>query len=137
MIVVDTGVLYAVADRDDPDHVVSQQILADRSAEPLLVPITVLTETAWLIESRLGPSGEAAFLRAIHLGELTRVDLTAEDWGRVIDLVEQYADLGLGTVDASIVAVAERLDIGVIATLNRRDFAIVRPRHGAAFEIIP
>ncbi|HZD23265.1 MAG TPA: PIN domain-containing protein [Acidimicrobiia bacterium] len=137
MIVVDTGVLYAVADRDDPDHIVSQKVLADRSAEPLLVPTTVITETAWLIESRLGTSAEAAFLRAIHQGELTRVDLTAEDWSRVIDLVEQYTDLGLGTVDASIVAVAERLEVDVIATLNRRDFAVVQPSHVPAFDLIP
>ena len=78
-----------------------------------------------------------AFLQAIHQGELTRIDLTTEDWARVIDLVEQYADLGLGTVDASIVAIAERLEIDVIATLNRRDFAIVQPDHVAAFELVP
>jgi predicted nucleic acid-binding protein len=137
VIVVDTGVLYAVADRDDPDHAVSQRVLEDRSKEPLLVPTTVMTETAWLIESRLGPSAEAAFLRSIHQGELTRVDLTTQDWGRVIDMVEQYADLELGTVDASIVAVAERLEIEVIATLNRSDFAVVQPSHVAAFDLVP
>lgn len=71
------------------------------------------------------------------MGELTRIDLITEDWARVVVLVEQYADLGLGTVDASIIAVAERLEIGVIATLNRRDFAVVQPSHGTAFELIP
>lgn len=137
MIVVDTGVLYAVADRDDPDHAISQQLLEERLPEALLVPTTVITETAWLIESRLGSSAEVAFLRAIHQSELTRIDLVTEDWARVIDLVEQYADLGLGTVDASIVAIAERLEIDVIATLNRRDFAIVQPNHAEAFELVP
>lgn len=102
-----------------------------------MVPTTVIVETAWFIESRLGPSAEVAFLRAIDQGELIRVDLTTEDLSRVADLVEQYADLGLGTVDASIVAIAERLEIGVIATLTRRDFAIVRPSHSAAFDLIP
>lgn len=68
MIVVDTGVLYAVADRDDPDHAISQQLLEERLPEALLVPTTVITETAWLIESRLGPLAEVAFLRAIYQG---------------------------------------------------------------------
>ena len=49
----------------------------------------------------------------------------------------RYADLELGTVDASIVAVAERLEIEVIATLNRRDFAVVQPSHVAAFDLVP
>lgn len=67
----------------------------------------------------------------------SRVDLTGGDWNRVVQLVEEYADLGLGTVDASIIAVAERLEIGVIATLNRRDFLIVRPSHVDALELVP
>lgn len=109
----------------------------DFSPVALLIPTTVIVETAWLIEARLGPSAEVVFLRAIHQGELTRIDLTTEDWARVVDLVEQYADLGLGTLGASIVAVAKRLEIRVIATLSRRDFAVVQPSHGTAFELIP
>ncbi len=47
------------------------------------------------------------------------------------------ADLGLGTVDASIIAVAERMNITTIATMNRRDFLVVKPAHTIAFEIVP
>lgn len=136
MIVVDTGVLYAAADTDDTDHDESIGVLTDR-AGPLAVPTPVIVETSWLIESRLGPPAEVAFLRAVESGELTRVDLTSEDWTRVADLVEQYADLRLGLVDASVVAVAERLDVRTVATLDHRDFRVVRPRHCAALELIP
>lgn len=52
-------------------------------------------------------------------------------------LVEQYADLPLGTTDASLIAVAERLDITEIATLDRRHFTVVRPRHVEAFDLVP
>jgi len=137
VIVVDTGVLYAVADRDDPDHDTSEQLLARRPADTLLVPTTVMTETAWLIETRLGPASEAAFLRALHQGELTHVELTDTDLARTVELVDRYADMSLGTVDASIVAIAERLGITTIATLDHRDFAVVRPAHCDAFELIP
>jgi predicted nucleic acid-binding protein len=136
VIIVDTGVILAVADASDKDHGRCDDLLA-ASPTALGVPTTVIVETSWLIEDRLGPAAEAAFLRSITSGELTRVDLAAADWDRCVDLVERYADLGLGLVDASIVAVAERLGIATIATLNRRDFSVVRPNHVAAFELLP
>jgi predicted nucleic acid-binding protein len=53
------------------------------------------------------------------------------------ELVHRYADLPLGTVDASVIAAAERLAIGRVATLDRRHFSVVRPRHVDAFVLIP
>jgi uncharacterized protein len=52
-------------------------------------------------------------------------------------LIETYWDLRLGVVDASIVAVAERLRLVSVATMNRRDFAVVRPVHCDAFQLLP
>jgi predicted nucleic acid-binding protein len=59
------------------------------------------------------------------------------DWRRIADLTEQYADLPLGIVDASVVALAERRELDVIATLDHRHFATVRPRHIEAFTLVP
>jgi predicted nucleic acid-binding protein len=136
MIIVDTGVLYAAADRDDADHAISSRVLLDHLGA-LAVPVPVVVESSWLIESRLGPAAEAAFLRSVASGELTRLDLTTEDWTRTAELVDRYADLGLGLVDASVVAIAERLGVEELATLNQRDFRVVRPRHCPAFHILP
>lgn len=136
MILVDTGVLYAVADDADADHVACTELLATRTG-PLLVPTPLIVETAWLVESRLGPSAEVAFPRSIQTGELSRTDLTEQDWQRIVELAETYADLGLGVVDASIVAAAERKRITEIATLNHRDFRVVRPTHTDAFTLLP
>jgi predicted nucleic acid-binding protein len=52
-------------------------------------------------------------------------------------LIETYADLGLGGTDASLIVVAERFAVDRIATLDRRHFGAVPPRHTKAFEIIP
>jgi uncharacterized protein len=54
-----------------------------------------------------------------------------------VELIEHYADLGLGLVDASVVTVAENHQIATLGTLNERDFRIVRPRHCDAFVLIP
>lgn len=134
-MIVDTGVLYAAADDDDDDHAASTALLEDHPG-PLLVPVPVIVETAWMIQNRLGPADEARFLRAVAT-QLERVDLVDEDWARVAELVDQYADLPLGLVDASVVAVAERHGVVEIATLDHRDFTVVRPRHVDAFTLLP
>jgi predicted nucleic acid-binding protein len=136
VIVVDTGVAYGAADRDDPDHAGCAAVLVEHAGE-LVIPTPVIVETAWLVADRLGPAAEVGFLRSVNSGELRRVDLDATDWDRVAELVNRYSDLNLGLVDASVVTVAERLSIVTLATLNHRDFTVVRPRHCDAFELIP
>ena len=56
------------------------------------------------------------------------MDLELEDYERMAALVEQYATLPLGASDASVIALAERLDITEVATLDLRHFRVVRPR---------
>jgi predicted nucleic acid-binding protein len=68
---------------------------------------------------------------------MTVIDLEAEDWRRAGELVLRYADLPLGAVDASVVAVAERLGLTEIATIDRRHFSVVRPRHVDVFRLLP
>lgn len=97
----------------------------------------MIAEASWLILDRLGTAAQAAFLRLITSGQLTPLDLTAGDWQRCGELVEQYASLRLDLNDASLIAVAERLKLTTMATLNRRDFAVVRPRHAASFTLLP
>ncbi len=62
---------------------------------------------------------------------------TADDLTRAAELVEQYADLPLGAPDACVVALAERLNITELATLDQRHFNVVRPRHVQALTLIP
>jgi len=135
-IVVDTGILLGAADETDADHERCAEVLR-RYRGQLTVPAPVIPETAWQIERNLGPRSEADFLRLITTGELDVADLSVDDYQRCIDLIEIYQDLRLGLVDASVITVAENLGITTIATLNDRDFRVVRPRHVAAIELIP
>lgn len=97
----------------------------------------VVAEAGWLIDRQLGPRAEAAFYRSVADGDLVTEPLTEEDWRRVAGLVETYADLGLGGVDAGLIAIAERLDLRELATLDLRHFRVVRPRHVDAFTLLP
>jgi len=70
-------------------------------------------------------------------GDLVPEQVAPADWLRIAEFVAAYRDLPLGTVDASVVAVAERLGTRTIATLDRRHFSVVRPGHVAAFDLVP
>jgi len=96
-----------------------------------------LTEVAYIIETRLRPEAEVRFLGDLASGAFTTEPVASADWLSIAELVWEYRDLPLGTVDASVVTAAERLGIEEVATLDRRHFSVVRPTHISAFELLP
>jgi uncharacterized protein len=97
----------------------------------------VIAEVACLLGTRLGWEAEVRFLGDVAGGAFAIEPLHPADAIRIAELVARYRDLPLGTVDASVVAAAERLAVDAIATLDRRDFSVVRPGHADAFELLP
>jgi predicted nucleic acid-binding protein len=94
-------------------------------------------ETSFLVERHLGPRAEAAFLRSLSTSGVTIDRLLDTDLERIADLIYSYADLSLGAVDASVIAVAERRGVTTIATIDRRHFTVVRPAHASHFDLLP
>lgn len=97
----------------------------------------VVTEVAYLVATRLGTQPEVRFLGDLASGALIPEPVAPGDWLRVADLVARYQELPLGTVDASVVALAERLEATTVATTDRRHFSVVRPAHVTAFDLLP
>jgi predicted nucleic acid-binding protein len=133
-LLLDTGALYALADADDSWHKRMRDFLESQRA-PLLVPVTVIPETAYLLRSRLGPLAELRFAESLAAAELAVENLTSADVRRCAELLGTYDFLGY--VDASVIAVAERLKLKALVTTDRRDFGRVRPRHVRAFDLLP
>jgi|SRR5215211_3555088 len=134
LAVVDAGPLFAAADDDDRDHTDAVAVLADPALR-LVVPALVVAEATYFVSRHLGARAETAFLRG-----LSDVDVegpTPDDFIRMAELVEQYADFPLGGTDASVIALAERLDAPTVVTLDRGHFAAVAPRHREAFQLLP
>ena len=94
------------------------------------MPTLVVTEVSYLLGTRLGIDSEVRFLGDFAAGNLIVEPVAASDWLRIAELVAQYADLPLGTVDASVIAAAERLGTNDIATLDHRHFTVVRSNIG-------
>jgi predicted nucleic acid-binding protein len=141
VLIVDTGPLVATADRADSNHADSNHAacrdLLESDEGPLVTTAMVIAEAAYLINRQLGAKAEASLFSSIIEGQIQVADLEVTDWQRIQDLVNTYADLPLGGTDASIVALAERRGGIRIATLDRRHFSVVRPRHTDAFELLP
>ena len=71
------------------------------------MPVLVITEVAYLIQTRLGTEAEVRFLADLAEGTLIAEPVAAADWLRIAELVATYRDLPLGTVDASVIAAAD------------------------------
>ena len=127
--------MYAYVDRDDARHFDCLELLETHQG-PLVVPELVITEVVYLLGTRLGVDAEIRFIGDLASGNLIPEPVAPADWLRIAELVGVYRDLPLGTVDASVVAAAERLGISQVATLDRRHFSIVRPV-GRSFDLLP
>jgi predicted nucleic acid-binding protein len=134
LAVVDAGPLYAAADGDDEDHLACRTALS-RADLRLIIPALAVAEATYFVGRRLGAAAESRFLAGV--GKLDVEGPSREDFTRMAELVEQYADFPLSGTDASVIALAERFDAPIIITLDRRHFTAIAPRHRTAFELLP
>ena len=132
---IDTGFMFAVLDESDAHHE-SCATAFDFELNPLL-PEAVLTELAYLLLKRGGYKKLDVFLRSVVAGDFSLVRTEIEDLARAAEILEKYADSRVDFVDCVIAAIAERLDIKRILTVDRRHFNLFRPRHCDHFEILP
>jgi len=135
-LICDTGPLLAALDAADRDHDRSAVLLSEAD-EDLVVPALVLAELDYWCAHRLTLEAWLIFLDDVNAGVYRIEPPTAADLVRCAELQARYRDLGLGIVDASVVALAERLGEPKVATLDQRHFRAVRPGHVAALEIRP
>lgn len=135
-ILVDTSFLFALVNQNDRSHVACAD-LARSIQGALIVPVTVLPEITYLAQERLGHRSMRQLAQQLASPTWTLENLMQEDLGRAGAVLERYSDSSLDFVDATIVAIAERLNIRRILTLDRRHFMMIRPRHCAAFEVLP
>ncbi len=135
-VILDTSFLYALTAKNDRNHA-RVLAVAQTLNQPLILPTVVLPEICYLISSRLGHRAMRQFIANLTAGVAQLEPLSKPDLVRAQEILEQYADSQLDFTDTAIIALAERLGITHILTLDRRDFSLIRPRHCAYFELLP
>ena len=133
-LVLDTSVVLAATDRRDRHHRRCRDLL-ESAAEQLVLPAPTLCEIDYWMRERVGVGAMVAILRDVLAGGYVVEDLTDDDYDRAIEVMDRYEQIGF--VDASVLAICERLEEPKLATLDRRHFGMVRPRHVEALELLP
>lgn len=135
-LILDTGPLYASLDRSDADHAACRRLI-EHADEALVIPAPVLVEVDYWIHARLHAGVLVALLEDIVAGAYRVEDLEPQDYRRVHELCDRYADADIGFVDAAVLAIVERHNERKLATLDHRHFGMLRPRHVEALQLLP
>lgn len=127
-ILTDSSFIYALYNRNDSRH---GQAMAFASGYTggTIIPEVVLPEVSYLFRRDMGYRGVQQFMGRFKDTTVPLQSLVPADLVRVHDISQTYDTAQFDFVDCCLMALAERLDITEVATFDRRDFSIFRPRH--------
>ncbi|MBI1872386.1 MAG: PIN domain-containing protein [Acidobacteria bacterium] len=131
-LICDTGALLDYLVESAPDHRLFRNAIDQ--ARTRYVPGLVLAEVDYFLRDER--SAMRTLMQDLARGAFTYAPPTLGQLSRAMDIDRRYADLGLGLVDGSVVALAEGLGIRRLATRDMRHFAAVRLRDGSPFELV-
>jgi hypothetical protein len=135
-LVLDSGVIIALLDDQEPDHERSVAVV-EQLAEDLVVPAPVLVEVDYWMLKLHGHEAWGSFVEDIEHGAYRLHHLDERDVVRAAEIERTYPGLDLGFIDAAVIVTCERLGETKVATLDRRDFSVVRPNHCEALTLLP
>ena len=136
-IIADTSYLFALYNSKDINHRAAAAFAFETASERMLLPDVALTELAYLLVRDLGYVALRTLLENLRDSEIELVPLVRSDLGRIYDIATTYATAAFDIVDCCLMAIAERLGVTRIATFDRRDFSIFRPRHCDYLDLLP
>lgn len=131
-LICDTSAILDYLVKSAPDHQRFRDTI--NRARARYVPGLVLAEVDYFLRNER--SAMRVFMGDLGRGAFTYAPPALHQLSRAMEIDQRYADLGLGLVDASVVALAEDLGIRRLATRDIRHFTAVRLRDGTAFELV-
>lgn len=132
--ILDTGPLVSYLDARDPAH---DSVVAclDRFTGELFTTNAVITEAMHLVTP--SPAGPRLLVDFVSASGLTVFDFAQPPaLHAAADLMQKYADLPMDFADATLVLLAERLEVLEILSLDRRGFTVFRTRGGKSFHLV-
>ncbi|MBU2652725.1 MAG: PIN domain-containing protein [bacterium] len=128
--VIDTGPLVALFDRSDRHHQKVKTFLKDYSGK-LITSLSIITEVTHLLDFNI--EAQVDFLKWIHAGAISVYEITELQFDRIIDLMTKYSDRPMDFADATLIIIAEEVNIKKVISLDN-DFSIYRIKGKSKFE---
>jgi len=132
---MDANFLIALGYPHDKYHALAKNFVLQNEL-PFLIPDVILPEVMYNLKRVGGMRGMILFAQQLKLSNIL-IPLLEIDFDRSISIMQMYESANLDFVDCCLIAQAERLEITKIATFDRRDFSIIRPRHAPYLELYP
>jgi predicted nucleic acid-binding protein len=136
-VVLDTGVLLAALDANDPRHREATAVLAGLERDVPVVPAPILSELDYCLRKRGAAATWTAFCKDVVRGRYAVHHLDPDALLRAASLQAKYADLPIGFVDAAVFVTCVELEDPQVATFDRRHFSVLRTEDGRTLEIVP
>lgn len=133
--IADTGFVVAMLNPNDNKHKACQAVYMQEAK--IYLPQSILAEITYMLRRDGSPQLVINFLMTLARSKFEVIPLETEDFAQIQELLQKYIDTRIDFVDASVAAVAERLNITRILTLDQRDFGLIRPKHCDYFELLP
>lgn len=131
-LICDTGALLDYLVESAPDHELFRQAIDGARAR--YVPGLVLAELDYFLREERRAMN--VFMDDLARGAFTYAPPALDQLVRAMEIDRRYRDLGLGLVDASVVALADTIGVRRIATRDVRHFSAVRLRDGGALDLV-
>jgi predicted nucleic acid-binding protein len=135
-LILDAGPMIAQVQPKHPHRVASRRVL-DYEREPSILSPFIATEVDFFLQELRGPKGNVGFLRDLASARFEVPTFEPSDFKVIAALNQQYADLGAGLADLSIVVLAQRYRTTRILTLDQRHFRTLKPLQGGTFVLLP
>lgn len=133
-VIADTSGVIALLDATDKHHASIRTLAFNLD---LLIPTTILPEVDYLATKYLGEIVARTFVEDLSEGAFTYLPIEPADLRPIHSIMSRYADIPIGLVDASLVALADRHGVQSILTLDRRHFSIIRSERFEYWNLLP
>jgi len=134
-VIIDTSAILGLIDKSCLQHQAISDIINKKDIN-LIVPSPVIPEVCYMLNRKFGPSVEIKFLEEIISVNFQIEIIKFPDILRTVEILNKYQSLNIGFVDGSIVAIAERLKVNQILTLDKKHFNTVIPLGFDYFEVL-
>lgn len=135
-ILIDSNFLYSLYNPADGNYQSSQELTRNPNFSPMIPEIT-MPEVSFLFARKGGVPAVVRFLIQFAKAGNAPIPMNLTDFQRAGEIMAIYPRAELDFVDCAIMALSERLNITAIATYDRRDFSIFRPKHCDYLELLP